>query len=663
LKQTKSTGHIIRLAALLLTVFLAAVALFWLCYQHDNKYTARGAQAMSGVLMLDSDKLERRPIIYLVRGWQIYRGKLLAPQDFLNNAPTPDETVFIGQYGGFEGHITEGAKRNPHGSSTYRLNIALPPETRSYMLELPEIYSAYKLYINGTLMAEMGDITSEHYRPETGNSFVVVQASGRMEILVAVTDYSHFYSGMVYPPAFGEPGAVTRLLNTRMNLRAVADAVALCVGLLYLCLWLLTGKENTKRRSRSLPLYYAAMCLCFVLYTCYPVVKTMFTGGMGWYVAENFAYCAMFLFVMLIQKRLTAVNEKWFRPFEAFAVFVCCWSLIVPFIMGDSINLMMAYSWLIDLYAWVSALFLTVSAAYGVRHGVARSEAMLAGVTVFDAALIMDRLLPMFEPIRAGWFNELAGFVLVLLTGIVMAMDVARQYRLRQAMENRAEIVSKMLDVQRVYYPTLLEKEEEIKAARHDLRHHINTIRQLVSQGGVEKLTAYLDAFEERQVKPSRDTYCEHYITNMLLQMYAGLAIQQNTSFHAKASLPERIPVNDIDLCVILSNILENALEASARITENGRDISVHIGCELDMLGIMVKNCFDGNLRVENGRFLSAKQADREGVGLASVRAVCESYGGSADFYTDENKVFHSEVILPVKPETDASIQTAEVKA
>ena len=647
-------------AALLLTVLFAAAALFYACYRYDNKYTAKGPQPLAGVLMLDNDALERYPVMHLVRDWEIYRGKLLSPEDFEKNRPYPDELVFIGQYGGFEGHVDGAAKRSPHGSATYRLNIALPPEVRSYTLELPEIYSAYKLYINGALMAEMGETDPDRYRPRTGNSTVTAQAAGHMEILIAVSDYSHFYSGMVYPPAFGEPAAVAKLLNTRLTLRVLADAIAACVGLLYLCIWLLTANEKTKSPERLLPLYYAALCACFVLYTCYPVVKTLFPGGMGWYSAENLAYCAMFLLVMLIQRRLTDANDKWFRPFGAFAVFVCCWALCVPFLMGDSLNLMMAYSRLIGLYAWACALYLTVSAARGVYRGAVHSKVMLAGITVFDAALIMDRLLPLFEPIRFGWFTELAGGVLVLLIGFVMAAETARQYRLRQAMENRVESVSRMLEVQQAYYPVIMEKEEAVRAAYHDLRHHIAAIRQLVSEGDDGKLTAYFDTLEQKHVKPSPEYYCEHHMTNMLLRMYQGLARHQDTDFQIRASLPADVCVSDADLCVILSNLLEDALEASRRIPPEQRRVTVSIGCEFDMLGILIENRFDGHLRLENGRFFSAKQAGREGVGLASVRAVCQDYGGTADFYADGNGVFHSEILLPLKREESKTDQNRE---
>ena len=143
-----------------------SVILFLACYASDNKYTADGPQAKQGLLVLDEAMLEEHPVVFLIQGWEIYRDMLLAPEDFAEGANnlTPDEFVFIGQYGGFEG---SSPGRSPHGSATYRLTIVLPSEPFAYTLELPEIYSAYTLYINGVKAQQFGDPDPEHFRAET----------------------------------------------------------------------------------------------------------------------------------------------------------------------------------------------------------------------------------------------------------------------------------------------------------------------------------------------------------------------------------------------------------------------------------------------------------------------------------------------------------------
>jgi len=644
---------------LILISFFAACLLFYFLWQNDNKYTAPGAQPTGGVLLLDDNELTQNPVIWLVRGWEIYRGELLSPEDFHRQStqpdtptpapvmPVPDEYIFIGQYGGFEEFINGIPTRSPHGSATYRLMIQLPPETRIYTLELPEIYSAHRLYINGLLVSEMGNPDPQNYNPKTRSSSVTVQAAGSMEIIIAASNFSHFYSGLIYPPAFGEPDAVSDVLNSRLTIRIIVCTLALVLGFLYFGVWLLTLRE--KNKPGISPLYYTGLCVCYVLYTCYPIIKTLIPGGMAWYTVENFAYCAMFVFILLISRGLTEAGKKWFRFAGTFAVFVSVWAVLMPFMAGDSLNMMVAYSYLIEWYSIVCALYLTLIAVFGVIRGKTHSKAMLTAMMVFNAALVMEMALPIFEPILFGWFTEIAGAFVVLMIGIVITTEVAAQLRLRLAMENRVESVSKMLGVQRAYLSLLEDKEEETRVAKHDMRHHITVIRQLVPKTPQnEKVTAYLEAVDDTQIDASQIRYCDHDFVNILLGLYAGLARQQHTVFSVRASLPEAISVSEVDLCVMLSNLLENALEASAFISADERDVSVYIGCELGSLGIIIKNRFDGILDKKDGQFLSRKQQGRIGVGLASAQDVCEKLGGNANYYKDEENYFHAKIAIPI---------------
>jgi hypothetical protein len=640
---------------LLIASFFAACAFFYYIWKNDNKYTAVGTQPTGGVLLLCNEELTQNPVIWLVRDWEIYRGELLSPEDFTGAGilPVPDEYIFIGQYGGFENYVNGILIHSPHGSATYRLVINLPPEMRSYTLELPEIYSAYRLYINGLLMSETGNPHPENYRPMTRSGSVTVQAADSIEIIFAVSNFSHFYSGLIYPPAFGEPEAIARILNTRLTLRLIANVLAVVLGLMYLGVWLLTLKE--KNKPGISPLYYTCLCVCFILFTCYPIVKTLFPGGIAWYTVENTAYCAMFLFIMLISRGLTEASKKWFRFAGAFAVFVCSWAVLMPFLAGDNLNMMIAYSRLIEWYSWVCALYLTANAAYGVLRGKTHGKIMLTAMMVFNAALVMDIVLPIFEPIRFGWFTEIAGGFVVLMLGVVMTVDIAGEFRLRLAMENRVQSVSKMLDVQRAYLSILEIKEDETRVARHDMRHHIMAIRQLVPNiEQNEKTIAYLDAVDDTQIQISQTRYCHHDFANILLCLYAGLARQQNTNFLVRAALPKTINLSDVDLCVIISNLLENALEASAKIPEQQREISVNIGCELGWLGIFIQNRFDGILEKKDDIFLSRKQPGdgrlpgRIGIGLASAEDVCKKYGGNANFYKEAENIFRAKIAIPI---------------
>jgi len=617
-------------------VIVFSVALFSLCFLFDNKYTVKGPQAENGILSLETGALSENPVIFLTQGWEIYRGALLKPSDF-STLRNPDEIIYIGQYGGFEG---SGPGGSPHGSATYRMNITIPSEPAAYMLELPEIYSAYTLYINGVKAESFGNPDPDSYFPRTGNSSVSFLAQNRVEIIIAVSDFSHMYSGMVYPPAFGVPQAVSAMIQTRLTIRAAVCAVSIALGIFFLT----TGALMKNNRAMLL---FGAVCLCFTGYICYPVVKTIFRSGMGWYGFENFCFCLMLLLVMFLQRTVSGDKSKLSGNFIGVGILVCALSVFRAALPTGNLRLMGAYSLLISLYKWAAAFFLTMSVVRTIKKNERQSSiAILCGVLIFDCALIMDRLLPMYEPILFGWFLEIGGFFIVLSLGVVMGREALVMYREKLALEGKIAGIQSLVEMQREYYPIILESVEEARQARHDLRHHVNVIKGLISSGNREELDAYFNDYASGITGMTPLTYCENDIVDVILRHFAAIAAHEGVRFDADVAVPDSLPVENADICIILSNLLENALEANAYVAED-RYIDVRLRLIGRELVILVDNSFDGNVSSRGGVFYSRKRRNREGVGLASVRVVAEKYGGGAEFTPDiANKVFHNEVLL-----------------
>lgn len=102
------------------------------------------------------------------------------------------------------------AARHSLGCGTYLLRIQVPSTRISYSLGMPEVFSAYQLYINGDPALSIGNPDPDHYRDATGSRLVSFfpDENGMITILIAVNNQSYFYSGMTFPPAFGTPQAL-----------------------------------------------------------------------------------------------------------------------------------------------------------------------------------------------------------------------------------------------------------------------------------------------------------------------------------------------------------------------------------------------------------------------------------------------------------------------
>ena len=195
------------------------------------------------LLTLTDEELGQTDLHFLIHGWAFYPGVLLTPEEW---AAHGTEHYMIYTSIGERTRFDQPDGVTPHGCGTYVLTLELPEKPAQYGLELPEIYSAYRLYLNGNLELQVGEPDLEHYQPRTQNRMLTFTGSGLTTILLAVRDDSHFYSGLVYPPALGTPLAVNLSRGLRLGL---AVCVTLC-GVLGAALAAYFG-EYDPRRSRD----------------------------------------------------------------------------------------------------------------------------------------------------------------------------------------------------------------------------------------------------------------------------------------------------------------------------------------------------------------------------------------------------------------------------
>ena len=225
------------------------------------------------------------------------------------------------------------------------------------------------------------------------------------------------------------------------------------------------------------------------------------------------------------------------------------------------------------------------------------------------------------------WFNAIF---------LMMATSLNRNARLQQ--ENQ------LLSLQQQRYENLQAAMEETRQARHDMRHHLNQISALAETGDMGKLKAYLAQTVSRI--PGLDIhFCENRAADSVLGYYCTLAKREGVPFRAQIDLPERLPVDEVDLCLVLSNLLENALEASLRTASARRQMQVTAYSHADrLLLIEVKNTFDGEIKEKEGVFRSFKR-NGNGIGIQSVRHIAEKSGGASTF-AFQNGTFTAKVML-----------------
>lgn len=233
-------------------------------------------------------------------------------------------------------------------------------------------------------------------------------------------------------------------------------------------------------------------------------------------------------------------------------------------------------------------------------------------------------------------FLFLVLLLLFYLLFYLMASGLNRNDRLR--LENQ------FLSMQHARYDSLLATTRQIRQARHDLRHHFHVLQGFAAQGKWDSLTTYLE--ETQGNIPAGDLgLCANAVVDSVAGYFAPLYKENGVPLSFALDLPRDLPVPGTDLCSVLSNLLENAMEASLRTAPEKRSVQVsarlHSG---NMVLLSVENNYDGEVRERNGVFLSSKRPG-EGIGLQAVRHTAEKGGGYVRFHYGDG-VFTANVML-----------------
>ena len=206
-----------------------------------------------------------------------------------------------------------------------------------------------------------------------------------------------------------------------------------------------------------------------------------------------------------------------------------------------------------------------------------------------------------------------------------------------------------LASVQKSQMATLQYNLEQFKKARHDYRHHLITLKGLLEQKESEFALEYINDYLGTYATLDTTQYCQNPSSNALLNYYIQTAQSQGIAVNSSISLPQSLPVPEIDFCTILGNLLSNAVDACLQQTEGERFIRMKLGMAgRSMVTLSVVNSYSGEIREENGVFLSSHHAG-EGIGTMSVRHIADQYHGIARFRYEDG-VFETSVLLNPEP-------------
>ena len=624
---------------LLAVLLLAGAVIFTALFYADNKYTS----ALPGGLGYNVLQEDPEQIAFLVDGWEYYPGELLEPDNLTCREAA--EHTYIGKYPNFSAHLG-----SPYGEATYRLILENREESTELSLWLPELLCAGRVYINGTLVGEQGAM--EPYRPHVVDGIYSFHADEQTEIVIQCVNYTHYYSGMYYPPAVGTPSAVTQMLTVRMIVYGFLCFAALTAALSNLALWLFT-KDKLNR-------YMGLLCIFFALRVCYPFLRALGVPSIRpLYAMEDFCGNAVLLLAILMAGEVSGqVVWKYHRKVVVpTAVGLCAVTVVFPlFILPNAPVFINSYG--LVLFVWkllASAYLLVLSAPSLSANGILSRYLLCAagfyGMTMAVSVLTANR----FEPIRGAWLEEYGGFVLVVGFAALMVhrgiLLTVENRRLTLHLQEEIDRKTRTLET------LLAERKELLANLIHDLKNPLTAVRSyadLVRGGGVAldgETTGYLNALSDRVVAVEDRFDLLQGFSRGERGLFHGEPVCLNTflqSFHEDnrpdmelfgqsflLELPNKVLTISGDI-ERLRSALENLCYNAVSFTPEDGVITLSLGEEEGKALITVSDTGAGIApkdlsRVFDRGFTNRPDGSGEGLGLYLVRAIALEHGGTVE--------------------------------
>ncbi len=619
-----SKRHISIIAMVLLVLYLLPV----------NANAATNPMATSGYLDLSDYNFEENGKLSLKGEWEFYWNQLLAPEDI---RPSSQSTSYVAMPMLWN-HININEEVKHFGCATYRLKVALPEQIELLAFHMENIYSSYKVWINGKLLVEKGKVgldkaSTKHNGLPSTRSFYV-NSKEPVEIVIQVANFYHRFGGIKNAPLLGLVDPIEKSESLRIISHIFLSGSLVFIGLAFLFL-------STFWKNDNAILYFALFCLSWSyngVVEFYAPLMDVFSF-VDWEVNSKFKYITLYLAVLFgILFFFEIFRDS--RYYKFVAVFK--W-LIIGLILFTIILPSTLFTYLLNLFFILSGVVL-IAIGYEIINAIRRKSkySVYASLSIISGAIVFTShmILYLFHISNGILLLNVAYLFFFLLTSMMLGVRFTNNFiqleKLQMQTSEQKEELSAQADLLKhvneeiVNQKQLLEERNEqirtingdlekkiddrtaklistnkeldlfLYRASHDLRRPISTILgidqlaklsvkekdalelfervQSTVQGMDQMLKKFISISEIYNHEVNLKTIEREYlIKNVKAQANYFADMHQVPSFQLNVDGPETIYTDPFILNKITSYLLENSFMFSSKMKDNTLKIQVKL--------------------------------------------------------------------------------------
>ena len=251
-------------------------------------------------------------------------------------------------------------------------------------------------------------------------------------------------------------------------------------------------------------------------------------------------------------------------------------------------------------------------------------------------------------PAADGFTRNYAVLLVVFLLMLVVYSLIIYTIRITYAAAKsnyEKEMYTQQLDAARVQIDLLNKVHMQTAVYRHNMRHDMTAIDALLAVDNVEQARDYIKETVDNVEALTLRHFCENDLVDLLCSAFCDKAEQDGIRLSVDAKLPGKLNIPVTELCALLSNGLENALNTVSKLNAPDRWAELYCGISANKLLIEIRNPYQGEINIKDG--LPVTDCEGHGYGCRSIRSIAEQNKGMCVFEPN-NGIFTLRIVMPV---------------
>ncbi|MBQ2953414.1 MAG: sensor histidine kinase [Clostridia bacterium] len=200
---------------------------------------------------------------------------------------------------------------------------------------------------------------------------------------------------------------------------------------------------------------------------------------------------------------------------------------------------------------------------------------------------------------------------------------------------------------------------DELRLIRHEIKNHQFYMKALLEEGKIDQLAEYLERTSMAESGFLKEFDCGNYTLNVILNHSIGAARISGVEMQTEVLVPNQLPFPEEELCSLLCNLLDNAIEAAASSNASKPEVFIRIQPRQDYLFIKLVNSVNDRVTPQRRLSLRTTKANRElhGFGTQIIKRIVDSHNGSIKYSMDKTSTgehsFVTDVMLELPKEDE----------